>query len=295
MRLRTAKTPWCGPPTRLRGARTARRGQPTPPRTGAARRRPPVRPPQPTVTRRTPPTPPREAGRRGAGTRGPRRRPRGPGGRCGCRRPRGAAPAAGSAGTPARHRVGAQPRALRAQARELHARVRDDAGLRPLDVGYSAVTTRSALKNRGVVLAADRGELLDGLAALADGTPSPRVVTGTAVDGGRVVWVFSGQGAHWVGMARGLWETNDVFAARMDECERLLHEYGGFSLREVLGDEAALRRMDVVQPALFAVMVSLAEVWRAAGVTPDAVIGHSQGEIAAATAAGILSWPTACA
>ncbi|MEW2554403.1 type I polyketide synthase [Streptomyces zhihengii] len=199
-------------------------------------------------------------------------------------------PAAGSAGTPLPVTVSARsPRALRAQARELHARVRDDAGLRPLDVGYSAVTTRSALKNRGVVLAADRGELLDGLAALADGTPSPRVVTGTAADAGRVVWVFSGQGAHWVGMARGLWETNDVFAARMDECERLLHEYGGFSLREVLGDEAALRRMDVVQPALFAVMVSLAEVWRAAGVTPDAVIGHSQGEIAAATAAGILS------
>ncbi|WP_187283306.1 type I polyketide synthase [Streptomyces sp. t39] len=181
------------------------------------------------------------------------------------------------------------PRALRAQARRLHARVRDDAALRPVDVGHSAFTTRSSLKNRGVVLAADRDELLDGLAALADGTPSARVVTGTAAEGGRVVWVFSGQGAHWVGMAQGLWETNDVFAARMDECEHLLREYGGFSLREVLGDEAALRRMDVVQPALFAVMVSLAEVWRAAGVAPDAVIGHSQGEIAAATAAGILS------
>ncbi|MEK8173371.1 acyltransferase domain-containing protein [Streptomyces sp. M19] len=75
----------------------------------------------------------------------------------------------------------------------------------------------------------------------------------------------------------------------MDECERLLKHYGGWSLREVLGDEDALRRMDVVQPALFAVMVSLAEVWRSAGLEPDAVIGHSQGEIAAATAAGILS------
>nr|APD71854.1 type I polyketide synthase 2 [Streptomyces sp.] len=181
------------------------------------------------------------------------------------------------------------PQALRAQARRLHDWVRDDAGLRPLDVGYSTATTRSSLKSRGVVLAADRGELLDGLAALAEGRPSARVVTGTAAQGGGVAWVFSGQGAHWIGMAKGLWETNEVFAARMDECERLLRQFGGYSLREVLGDEAALKRMDVVQPALFAVMVSLAEVWRSAGLEPDAVIGHSQGEIAAATAAGILS------
>ncbi|WP_157882204.1 type I polyketide synthase, partial [Streptomyces rubellomurinus] len=181
------------------------------------------------------------------------------------------------------------PQALRAQARRLLDRVREDADLRPLDVGHSTATTRSALKSRGVVLAADRAELLDGLAALAEGRPSARVVTGTAAGGGGLVWVFSGQGAHWIGMAEGLWAAHPVFAARMDECERLLRHYGGWSLREVLGDEDALQRMDVVQPALFAVMVSLAEVWRAAGVEPDAVIGHSQGEIAAATAAGILS------
>ncbi|WP_344333797.1 acyltransferase domain-containing protein, partial [Kitasatospora putterlickiae] len=181
------------------------------------------------------------------------------------------------------------PQALRAQARRLLDRVREDAGLHPLDVGHSSVTTRSALKCRAAVLAADREELLDGLTALAEGRPSARVVTGTASGGGGLVWVFSGQGAHWIGMAEGLWAAHEVFAARMDECERLLRQYGGWSLREVLGDEEALQRMDVVQPALFAVMVSLAEVWRAAGIEPDAVIGHSQGEIAAATAAGILS------
>ncbi|MFD5558283.1 type I polyketide synthase [Streptomyces sp. NPDC127068] len=181
------------------------------------------------------------------------------------------------------------PRALREQAKLLHDWVRDDADLHPRDIGHSTATTRSPLKNRGVVLAADRAELLAGLTALAQGTPSARAVTGTAAEGGGVVWVFSGQGAHWVGMAQGLWAANDVFAARMDECEQLLRQYGGWSLREVLGDETALKRMDVVQPALFAVMVSLAEVWRSAGLKPDAVIGHSQGEIAAATAAGILS------
>ncbi|MEU3459403.1 type I polyketide synthase [Streptomyces sp. NPDC006733] len=181
------------------------------------------------------------------------------------------------------------PQALRAQARRLHDWVRDDTALRPLDVGHSTATTRSSLKSRGVVLAADREELLEGLAALAQGTPSARVVTGTAAENGRVVWVFSGQGAHWLGMAQGLWQENAVFAARMDQCERLLQELGGWSLREALGDAAALERMDVVQPALFAVMVSLAEVWRSAGLEPDAVVGHSQGELAAATVAGILS------
>ncbi|MFI9824553.1 SDR family NAD(P)-dependent oxidoreductase [Streptomyces sp. NPDC052013] len=181
------------------------------------------------------------------------------------------------------------PEALRAQARRLHDRVRDDDGLTPADVGHSTATTRSPMRSRGVVLADGRADLLEGLAALAEGRPAPRVVTGTAAEGGRVVWVFSGQGAHWTGMGRELWDTDAVFAARMDECEDLLRQYAGWSLREVLGDEDALKRMDVVQPALFAVMVSLAEVWRAAGLRPDAVIGHSQGEIAAATAAGILS------
>ncbi|MFI6108902.1 type I polyketide synthase [Streptomyces sp. NPDC051310] len=198
--------------------------------------------------------------------------------------------AATAPGTPVPVLVSARtPQALRAQARQLHDWVRDDTALRPGDVGWSTATTRSPLKSRGVVLAADRDELLDGLAALAEGRPSARAVTGTAAEGGRVVWVFSGQGAHWTGMARGLWETNEVFAARMEECQALLEQYAGWSLREVLGDEDALTRMDVVQPALFAVMVSLAEVWRSSGVEPDAVIGHSQGEIAAATAAGILT------
>ncbi|MEK8173370.1 hypothetical protein NKH77_44130 [Streptomyces sp. M19] len=106
-------------------------------------------------------------------------------------------------GTPVPVLVSARTRGAARQARLLRDRVRDDTTLRPLDVGHSTATTRSALKNRGVVLAADREELLDGLAALAEGRPSPRVVTGTAAESGGTVWVFSGQGAHWIGMAEG--------------------------------------------------------------------------------------------
>ncbi|WP_345600076.1 SDR family NAD(P)-dependent oxidoreductase, partial [Thermocatellispora tengchongensis] len=121
------------------------------------------------------------------------------------------------------------------------------------------------------------------------------VVTGTVPaggGGGRVVFVFPGQGSQWAGMGRELAEASPVFAARLAECGRALAPYVDWSLDDVLhGREGApgLDRVDVVQPALWAVMVSLASVWQAAGVEPDAVVGHSQGEIAAAVVAGILT------
>ncbi|WP_441349100.1 amino acid adenylation domain-containing protein, partial [Streptomyces sp. NTH33] len=179
--------------------------------------------------------------------------------------------------------------ALRAQAGRLLERVRSDADVRPADVGFSTVTTRSALDHRGVVVAADRAELLEGLAALAAGETSPRVAEGSVAAESGVVFVFPGQGSQWAGMARALRESSPVFAERLETCERLLSEHVDWSLADVLDDEAALARVDVVQPALWAVMVSLAEVWRAAGLVPSAVVGHSQGEIAAACVAGALS------
>ncbi|WP_341720551.1 type I polyketide synthase [Micromonospora sp. FIMYZ51] len=184
---------------------------------------------------------------------------------------------------------GHTPAALRAQAARLRDWVAADSGLRPADVGYATVTTRSVLEHRGVVVATERAELLAGLAALAAGEPSPHVVEGTAGPVGDVVWMFPGQGPQWAGMALALWDSLPLFAAPMDACARLLDGLVDWSLREVLADEAALRRMDVMQPALFAVQVCLAQVWRAVGLRPAAVVGHSQGEMTAACAAGIVS------
>ncbi|WP_420710961.1 type I polyketide synthase, partial [Streptomyces sp. NRRL S-118] len=209
-----------------------------------------------------------------------------------------AGPAAGAApGSAAEHPSrpvpvvvsGRSPEALRAQAARLRDRVAADTDLSPADVGWSTVTTRSVLSDRGVVVAADRTELLAGLTALAAGEPAGNVVEGSGTPSPGVVWVFPGQGSHWTGMALELWDSSPVFAARMAECERLLGDMVDWSLRDVLGDEAALERMDVVQPALFSVMMALAEVWRSVGLVPDAVVGHSQGEAAAACAAGIIS------
>jgi acyl transferase domain-containing protein len=160
------------------------------------------------------------------------------------------------------------------------------------DAGWSLAVSRSVFEHRAVVIGAGRGELVAGLGAVAAGEPGPDVVAGTAQGAGKVVFVFAGQGSQWAGMGRELAACCPVFAAKLAQCGRALAPYVDWDLLEVLdGAEGApgLEAAQVVQPVLWAVMVSLAAVWQAAGVVPDAVVGHSQGEIAAATAAGILS------
>ncbi|MFF2545518.1 type I polyketide synthase [Kitasatospora sp. NPDC058063] len=180
--------------------------------------------------------------------------------------------------------------ALRDQAARLLAHLSaDPAPLRAADTGRALALTRTAFERRAVVVGTDPDRLLDGVKALAEGRSVPGLVQGDGVSSGRSVLVFPGQGSQWVGMAAELLAGSAVFAERMAECERALAPYVDWSLAEALGSEALLARVDVVQPVLWAVMVSLAEVWRAFGVVPDAVVGHSQGEIAAAVVAGGLS------
>ncbi|HEY2261431.1 MAG TPA: type I polyketide synthase, partial [Streptosporangiaceae bacterium] len=160
----------------------------------------------------------------------------------------------------------------------------------PAGVAWSLATSRSVFEHRAVIT----GDGPAGLAALAAGEPAAGVVTGSVPAGGagRVVFVFPGQGAQWAGMGRELAAASPVFAARLAECGRALARHVDWDLLDVIAGAPGapgLEAAEVVQPALWAVLVSLAAVWQAAGVTPDAVLGHSQGEIAAATVAGILS------
>ncbi|MFE2408020.1 SDR family NAD(P)-dependent oxidoreductase [Kitasatospora sp. NPDC059408] len=183
------------------------------------------------------------------------------------------------------------PEAVREQARRLAAHVR---AAEPAldDVARSLVTTRAALEHRAAVVAPDRAGLLDGLDALADGRATPAVLEGQAAGEGAPVFVFPGQGSQWADMAVELLDTTPVFAQRFAECAAALEPFTDWSATDVLrGAPGApgFDRVDVVQPVLFAVMVSLAELWRAHGVEPAAVLGHSQGEIAAACVAGALS------
>ncbi|MFF0741811.1 SDR family NAD(P)-dependent oxidoreductase [Streptomyces sp. NPDC004111] len=182
--------------------------------------------------------------------------------------------------------------ALRDQAARLRAHVAADPRLTPADVALTLATRRTAFDHRAAVVGRDRDELLAGLDALVAGGTEPNVVRGTAGADGRVVFVFAGQGGQWLGMGVELLDTSPVFARRMAECEQALAPHLDWSVVDVLrGTEGAppLSRVDVVQPVLFALMVSLAEVWRAHGVVPAAVVGHSQGEIAAACVAGALT------
>ncbi|MFF8369940.1 type I polyketide synthase [Streptomyces lydicus] len=175
------------------------------------------------------------------------------------------------------------PDALREQARTLAAGPLDPVGAAP------ALTARTSLGERAVVIASDGQEADRALDALGRAEQVPGVVTGRAGEPGRTVLVFPGQGGQWRGMAAELAAESPVFAARLAECERALAPYIDWSLADVLDGAPLLDRIDVVQPALWAVMVSLAELWRSAGVVPDAVLGHSQGEIAAAVVAGALT------
>ncbi|WP_370682725.1 SDR family NAD(P)-dependent oxidoreductase [Streptomyces lydicamycinicus] len=181
--------------------------------------------------------------------------------------------------------------ALVAQAGRLASFVADRPELDPADVGFSLLSTRAGLEYRAVVLGADGADLLEGLRGLAAGMDPAGVVRGSTGTGAgtRVALVFPGQGSQWLGMADQLLANSPVFAGRMAECGAALSEFVSWDLMAVLSDEDALARVDVVQPVLWAVMVSLAAVWEDCGVVPSAVVGHSQGEIAAACVAGILS------
>ncbi|MFG2880524.1 SDR family NAD(P)-dependent oxidoreductase, partial [Streptomyces sp. NPDC048337] len=186
--------------------------------------------------------------------------------------------------------------ALRGQAEALRAFAAADGAPRTQDIGLSLAGTRALHENRAVVLGADRDSLLAALDALAAGGGDSAVVTGSATaTRDKTVFVFPGQGSQWIGMATELLDASPVFAESIQASAAALAPYTDWNLLDVLREEPAdpgsssFQHVDIVQPTLFAVMVALAAVWRSYGVEPAAVLGHSQGEIAAACVAGALS------
>ncbi|MYX56886.1 acyltransferase domain-containing protein, partial [Streptomyces sp. SID8382] len=181
--------------------------------------------------------------------------------------------------------------ALREKARRLDAYLRDREP--DLDEVGHWLRGHAAIEgpHRAAVDSRERTRLLEGVAALAGGGRSNGLSTGRG-EPGDIAFVFPGAGSQWPGMAAGLLDSSPVFRARMDDCAQALEPHVGWSLIDVARDPGAgaeLARADVVQPVLFAVMVSLAELWRAHGVTPSAVVGHSLGEVAAAAVSEALS------
>ncbi|OXM47917.1 polyketide synthase [Amycolatopsis thailandensis] len=174
---------------------------------------------------------------------------------------------------------GRGPDAVRRQAARLREFAARRPDVRPLDVAYSLLTTRTRFEHRAVVVGTDPAELLAGLAE----------VEPVAAAHGKSAWLFTGQGSQRTGMGRGAHAAFPVFARAFDEvCDAL-------ALDPSLVWNEDLSPTGLAQPALFAVEVASARLLESWGVRPDFVAGHSVGEIAAAHVAGVLSIADACA
>jgi acyl transferase domain-containing protein len=168
------------------------------------------------------------------------------------------------------------------------------AGVPLADLCYTAGARRGHYEHRLAVFGDSPAELAESLAAFREGTPHPGLSTGRCRPGQRpgVVFVFSGQGSQWFGMGRRLYADEPVFQEALESCDTAMRPHlNGSVLAELLADDAQSRLSDIgmIQPAIFAVQVALAALWRSWGVEPAAVVGHSLGEVAAAHVAGALS------
>jgi acyl transferase domain-containing protein len=165
------------------------------------------------------------------------------------------------------------------------------------DLCHTAAQRRTHYERRLGVLGNSKGELRERLRKREESSASIAPARGHMfASAPRVAFVFSGQGPQWLGMGRELMEEEPVFLAKMKECEGLIRSLSGWSLLEELAALPDLSRLDeteIAQPALFALQLSLAALWKSWGVTPDAVVGHSVGEIAALCVAGVLDLPEA--
>ncbi|WP_371657295.1 SDR family NAD(P)-dependent oxidoreductase [Streptomyces sp. NBC_00280] len=192
--------------------------------------------------------------------------------------------------------------ALRRRAVEVRAAVEARPEQSPLEIARSLAAdaaTDPAGDHRAVVVGTDRDDLLRGLTALSAGRPSPGVTRGVvSVTDSRPVFVFPGHGSQWQGMAADLMQSSPVFRAEADRCAEAFAPHIDWSLTDVLCGRpgaASPERVDVVQPALFTVMVSLHALLRSWGLRPAAVLGHCIGEMAAAHVSGALSLQDAAA
>ncbi|MBV1855125.1 type I polyketide synthase [Catellatospora tritici] len=178
--------------------------------------------------------------------------------------------------------------ALRAQARSLHAHLLAAPEHSPRDVAWSLLTTRAALEHRVVLPAADRAELLSALARVGDGDLS---AAGAVRSARNVAFLFTGQGAQRLGMARELYDSYPVFASRFDEVCAELDRWLDRPIRDVIwgGDEDLVHQTVYAQAGLFVVEVALFELLALWGVRPQFLAGHSIGELSAACVAGVWS------
>jgi acyl transferase domain-containing protein/acyl carrier protein len=181
--------------------------------------------------------------------------------------------------------------ALRALALGHAGRIADDPGLALADVALTTATGRAHLPRRAVLLADSIGDLARDLRALAGGERPAGAALASLRAGERpkTAFLFTGQGAQYAGMGRGLYAAEPVFRDALDRAAAILKPHLDRPLLDLIADGEALNQTGATQPALFALEYALAELWRSWGITPAAVAGHSVGEYVAACVAGVLS------
>jgi acyl transferase domain-containing protein/NADPH:quinone reductase-like Zn-dependent oxidoreductase/SAM-dependent methyltransferase/acyl carrier protein len=163
------------------------------------------------------------------------------------------------------------------------------------DLVYTLGARRNHHPHRLTLVAASIGEATHELNRFAIGQQDTKARTGFTSrrgDAPRVAFVMSGQGSQWWGMGRELMQHQPVFRQTIERCDAAMRPWANFSLMEELGcteECSQMHRTEIAQPAIFAMQMALAELWKFWGVEPAAVVGHSVGEVAAACIAGVLS------
>ena len=167
----------------------------------------------------------------------------------------------------------------------------EDESISLADLAYTTAVGRSHLDERAAIVANTRKAAVENLKTLARMGKEASILRGNGRRKPKVAWQFTGQGSQYVGMARGLYDSQAVFREAIDHCDELLQAWRNESLKEVLFQHANLiHHTSWTQPAIFAVQMGLAKVLESWGLQPDAVMGHSVGQYAAACVAGIMSW-----
>ncbi|MEV5197266.1 SDR family NAD(P)-dependent oxidoreductase [Streptomyces clavifer] len=190
--------------------------------------------------------------------------------------------------------------ALRRQADRLHHHLTHHPELEAADVGLTLATTRATLEHRAAVLGTDRTTLLDALARLTAGEPTPSVIRAATTHRGKTAFLLTGQGSQRLGMGRELYETSPVFRSALDDVCRHLDTELFRPVKDVLfapegsADSALIDQTAFTQAALFATEVALFRLAEHHGITPDYLLGHSIGEVTAAHLAGVLDLADAC-
>jgi myxalamid-type polyketide synthase MxaE and MxaD len=181
--------------------------------------------------------------------------------------------------------------ALLEMARQYGSWLRGDASMDLSDFCHTAGAGRARFEERGAIVAATHDEAVRLLDALAADSSTAGLWQGMKRTPPKCAWMFTGQGSQYPGMARRVYETEPVFRALLDRCDKLLSAEFKLPLLSTIFDADASRIDDtaVAQPAIFAVEMGLAELWRSWGIEPDVVLGHSVGQYAAACFAGVFS------